>query len=291
MFRRRCRALASIGSWKKRSTQFRACIRRCRASSRSRFDVGGVTGPRANARNEIGAFVKRLREDSYDAIIDTQGLLKSALVTRAARGKRFGLDWRSSREPLALFYDRTFAVLVAHAVERNRMLAARGLSYAVANSDVRDPRPTCRNSPGCRSLTPCSCTRPVHAGSCGRSERGSRSALRSRNAASRRCSPGAVPPSANVASDWPPRLPAPWFVRDSRCAICRACSRGARWYDRSGHGPDPPRWRAWRADCRHLQRDRTGTHGTVWMRPRCERRRWARGPTVDEVIRALEGVL
>jgi heptosyltransferase-1 len=86
--------------------------------------------PTREVRNEIGAFVKRLREDSYDAIIDTQGLLKSALVTRAARGKRFGLDWRSSREPLALFYDRTFAVAgLAHAVERNRMLAARVLSY------------------------------------------------------------------------------------------------------------------------------------------------------------------
>jgi heptosyltransferase-1 len=80
--------------------------------------------------SEISAFLTNLRADRYDAIIDTQGLLKSAVVARVARGRRFGLDWRSSREPLFLFYHRTFAVSrLAHAVERNRMLAAHVVSY------------------------------------------------------------------------------------------------------------------------------------------------------------------
>jgi heptosyltransferase I len=82
-------------------------------------------------RDEVAAFLERLREDRYDAIIDTQGLFKSAFIARAARGKRFGLDWKSSREPLFPFYDRTFCVpRVAHAVERNRALAASVLAYA-----------------------------------------------------------------------------------------------------------------------------------------------------------------
>jgi heptosyltransferase-1 len=82
-------------------------------------------------RAEIADFIKRLREERYDAIIDTQGLFKSAFIARAARGKRFGLDWRSSREPLFPFYHRTFCVpRVAHAVERNRTLAGRVLAYA-----------------------------------------------------------------------------------------------------------------------------------------------------------------
>jgi heptosyltransferase-1 len=79
---------------------------------------------------EIGAFVKRLRERRYDAVIDTQGLLKSALITRIARGVRYGLDRESSREPLGLFYDMTFNVPRSrHAVERNRALAAHALRY------------------------------------------------------------------------------------------------------------------------------------------------------------------
>ncbi len=82
-------------------------------------------------RDEVAAFLRRLREEPYDAIIDTQGLFKSAFIARAARGKRFGLDWKSSREPLFPFYHRTFCVpRVAHAVERNRALAARVLAYA-----------------------------------------------------------------------------------------------------------------------------------------------------------------
>ena len=89
----------------------------------------------ADTRSEICAFVEHLREREYDAIIDTQGLLKSALVTRAARtthGKRFGLDWKSSREPLRVFYHRTFSVPWGqHAVARNRSLAAQVLGYTV----------------------------------------------------------------------------------------------------------------------------------------------------------------
>jgi heptosyltransferase-1 len=86
-------------------------------------------------RAEWGAFVERLREHKYDAIIDTQGLLKSAIVACVARGRRFGLDWRSSREPLWLFYDRVFRVpWDAHAVERNRRLCALALGYAVPGS-------------------------------------------------------------------------------------------------------------------------------------------------------------
>jgi heptosyltransferase-1 len=87
---------------------------------------------RSVVRQEIGAFASALRSETYDAVIDTQGLLKSALISRAARGVRYGLDWSSSREPLAPFYDRTFRVPWSqHAVERNRSLAAQALNYEV----------------------------------------------------------------------------------------------------------------------------------------------------------------
>jgi heptosyltransferase-1 len=86
----------------------------------------------AKTRAELCAFLGSLHEREYDAVIDTQGLLKSALVARAARGKCYGLDWRSSREPLRFLYDRTFRVPWGqHAVARNRSLAAQALGYTI----------------------------------------------------------------------------------------------------------------------------------------------------------------
>jgi heptosyltransferase-1 len=101
---------------------------------------------RAETRVECRAFINHLRNTEYDAIVDTQGLFKSALLTCAARGPRYGLDWSSSREPLRLFYDRTFRVhWDQHAVERNRSLAAQALGYSLdarTNYAITAPRRT-----------------------------------------------------------------------------------------------------------------------------------------------------
>ena len=81
---------------------------------------------------EMRALQARLASTAYDFILDTQGLLKSGLLARLARGIHFGLDWRSAREPLASWcYDKTFAVdPYAHAVVRYRALAARAFDLA-----------------------------------------------------------------------------------------------------------------------------------------------------------------
>jgi heptosyltransferase-1 len=81
---------------------------------------------------EIPRFLHQLREREYDCVIDAQGLLKSAVLARLARGPRWGLDWRSAREPLAaLFYSRRVAVPKdQHAIERVRQLFAAALGYA-----------------------------------------------------------------------------------------------------------------------------------------------------------------
>jgi len=84
--------------------------------------------------NEIAAFRAGLAAQRYDAVIDTQGLLKSALIACCAPGPRHGMDRASVREPLAaLFYDRRHPVPRAlHAVERNRRLTAAALGIGVA---------------------------------------------------------------------------------------------------------------------------------------------------------------
>jgi len=81
---------------------------------------------------DIGALRRRLSERAYDVVIDTQGLIQSALIARLAPGTRVGLDWRSAREPLRIFYHRTCRVpWDRHAVERNRLLVALALGYRV----------------------------------------------------------------------------------------------------------------------------------------------------------------
>ncbi|MDB5810242.1 MAG: Lipopolysaccharide heptosyltransferase [Betaproteobacteria bacterium] len=87
---------------------------------------------RRPVREEISAGRRRLRAQTYDAIIDAQGLIKSALIARAARGVRHGLDFHSAREPLAPFYHHTYRIpWDLHAVERTRLLFARAIGYAV----------------------------------------------------------------------------------------------------------------------------------------------------------------
>ena len=83
--------------------------------------------------SEIRRFRRELAGERYDAVIDTQSLVKSALIARGAKGERHGLDGASAREPLAArFYDVTHAVPKGqHAVERNRQLVAAALGYAL----------------------------------------------------------------------------------------------------------------------------------------------------------------
>jgi len=81
---------------------------------------------------EWQAFKQELQIREYDAVIDAQGLLKSAcLIVRYARGPSFGLDKHSAKEPWASkCYTQPIAVgKEQHAVERIRQLFAAALNY------------------------------------------------------------------------------------------------------------------------------------------------------------------
>lgn len=87
-------------------------------------------------RAEMRAFRDRLRQEHYDLVIDSQGLLKSALVAQLSQATIAGYDRRSIREPLAsLFYDARFPVSRAqHAIARNRQITGRALGYAPSHA-------------------------------------------------------------------------------------------------------------------------------------------------------------
>lgn len=94
----------------------------------------------ARTRRERSAFAAELRREAYDAVIDFQGLVKSALVARRARvaprGHRYtyanaselcGYEW-----PVRYLVDRPIAMeRRVHAVRRYRLLAARALGYEI----------------------------------------------------------------------------------------------------------------------------------------------------------------
>lgn len=80
---------------------------------------------------ELKAFRARVSGMRYDAVLDTQGLIKSGLITWASRGRRYGFARETAREPFATrFYDEMFAIPPsAHAVDRCRWLAAAAFDY------------------------------------------------------------------------------------------------------------------------------------------------------------------
>ncbi len=94
-------------------------------------------------RTEWRAFRAELRRDAYDAVIDLQGLTKSALVARLARlapgGRRHALANRtegsSYEAPTRWVADVAHRIgPQVHAVQRSRELCAMALGYAVPST-------------------------------------------------------------------------------------------------------------------------------------------------------------
>ncbi len=97
----------------------------------------------AVTRQQWNAFKADLRQTPYDAVIDLQGLTKSALVARLARlapgGKRYALanqtEGSGYEAPTRWVADVAIAITPRiHVVQRSRELAARALGYPLLSS-------------------------------------------------------------------------------------------------------------------------------------------------------------
>ena len=86
-------------------------------------------------RQEIRACKQQLQAKNYDLVVDTQGLLKSAILTRWVKSGAsiWGYDKHSIREPLASYFYQHKANVSRnqHAIHRNRQLFAQALSYSL----------------------------------------------------------------------------------------------------------------------------------------------------------------
>ena len=110
--------------------------------------------------SEIGSLRRKLAAERYDLVVDTQGLIKSAVLSSLAPGVRHGMDRASAREPLAaMLYDVRHAVPRArHAVDRNRQLTGAALGYSANGAcnfalSVSGPAPTALERPYAILLT------------------------------------------------------------------------------------------------------------------------------------------
>lgn len=85
---------------------------------------------------EYAAFRASLQKQEYDLVIDAQGLLKSAWLTRGLAAPVAGADRQSVREKIASrFYNRHYPIQPGiHAVERIRQLFAAALDYPLPQS-------------------------------------------------------------------------------------------------------------------------------------------------------------
>lgn len=90
-------------------------------------------------RAEWREFKRKLTAERYDAVIDLQGLTKSAIVARMAQGPSFGLANKTEGSgyewPVRWLIDQTIEIAPRiHALDRSRELAARALNYQVSGS-------------------------------------------------------------------------------------------------------------------------------------------------------------
>jgi heptosyltransferase I len=100
-------------------------------------------------RAEWRSFRERLQREEYDAVVDLQGLTKSAVVARLARGMRFGLANRTEgsswEAPARWLVDRPIRIEPhIHAVDRSRALVAAVLGKPVEGPPVYGLKPARR---------------------------------------------------------------------------------------------------------------------------------------------------
>jgi heptosyltransferase-1 len=82
---------------------------------------------------EFTSWKKNLQNETYDVVIDAQGLLKSALIAKCAKATTVkGFNKQSARESIAsFFYKERFNVTKSqHAVERTRQLLGEAFGYS-----------------------------------------------------------------------------------------------------------------------------------------------------------------
>lgn len=107
-----------------------------------KLDLKSVKKDKKEIINQI-KLIKKYEKNSYDLVIDAQGLIKSAIVSFFLGKNRVGFSKNSTREKLASFF-YTKKVDIAYdknAIERNVKILSQALNFEITKDDILNKKP------------------------------------------------------------------------------------------------------------------------------------------------------
>lgn len=107
-----------------------------------KLDLKSIKKDKKEIINQI-KLIKKYEKNSYDLVIDVQGLIKSAIVSFFLGKSRVGFSKNSTREKLASFF-YTKKVDIAYdknAIERNVKVLSQALNFEIAKDDILNKKP------------------------------------------------------------------------------------------------------------------------------------------------------
>lgn len=102
-----------------------------------KLDLKSIKKDKKEIINQI-KLIKKYKTNSYDLVIDAQGLIKSAIVSFFLGKSRVGFSKNSTREKLASFF-YTKKVDIAYdknAIERNVKVLSQALNFEITKDDI-----------------------------------------------------------------------------------------------------------------------------------------------------------
>ncbi|MCG3704408.1 lipopolysaccharide heptosyltransferase I [Aliarcobacter butzleri] len=107
-----------------------------------KLDLKSIKKDKKEILNQI-KLIKKYEKNSYDLVIDAQGLIKSAIVSFFLGKNRVGFSKNSTREKLASFF-YTKKVDIAYdknAIERNVKVLSQALNFEITKDDILNKKP------------------------------------------------------------------------------------------------------------------------------------------------------
>jgi len=90
----------------------------------------------SETRNEIGVLRRVMKQESYDAVVDFQGAVRSALIGRMARSRRYIGEAKPREAAAKMLFTERIATCGVHVIEQDVEVAA-----AIAGDELRPVQP------------------------------------------------------------------------------------------------------------------------------------------------------
>lgn len=107
-----------------------------------KLNLKSIKKSKKNIFSQI-SLIKSFKNESYDLIIDAQGLIKSALVARILGKDIVGFCKNSTREGLAsIFYKKKISIgYDKNVIDRNAFLIGEALNFQISKDDILNKKP------------------------------------------------------------------------------------------------------------------------------------------------------